>query len=137
MPNEHGGPGELSALPRAKFAYPGPLRDRLVAAILDGAKTATTSLLADYEREGVALPESGARSVVVDSADRPVAVIEVTSVRVVPLKDVDLAHVVAEGEADATVVAWRAAHERFWRSGGSTVDDRTLVVLERFRLVVD
>ncbi|MFC4496634.1 hypothetical protein ACFPA8_21115 [Streptomyces ovatisporus] len=32
-------------LPRAEFAFPGPLRDRLVAAVLDGTRTATASLL--------------------------------------------------------------------------------------------
>ena len=126
---------EFGGLPKAEFGYPGPLRDRLVAAILAGAKTATTSLLGDYEREGAPLPEPGARSVVVDSADRPVAVIEVTGVRIAPLKDVDPAHVTAEGEGDATMAEWRAAHERFWRSGARAVDDNTMVVLERFRLV--
>jgi hypothetical protein len=36
-------------LPVAEFAFPGPLRDQLVAAILAGAKAATTGLVADYE----------------------------------------------------------------------------------------
>ncbi|MFC7218973.1 ASCH domain-containing protein [Streptomyces polyrhachis] len=133
-----------ASLPTAEFAFPGPLRDRLVAAILTGAKTATTGLLADYEHEGEPLPQVGHRAVVVDSADRPVAVIEVTAVRVVPLAEVDLAHAVDEGEGHATVAGWRAAHERFWHSEqlraalgdpGFTVDDTTPVVLERFRLV--
>ena len=34
--------GRLSV---GEFAFPGPLRDQLVAAILDGAKTTTTALL--------------------------------------------------------------------------------------------
>ena len=38
-------------LPVAEFAFPGPLRDQLVAAILAGAKTTTTGLVADYEHE--------------------------------------------------------------------------------------
>jgi uncharacterized protein YhfF len=36
----------------ALFAHPGPLRDRLVAAILAGEKTSTSSLLAGDEGEG-------------------------------------------------------------------------------------
>ncbi|MFC1421231.1 ASCH domain-containing protein [Streptacidiphilus cavernicola] len=135
-----------ASLPRAEFAFPGPLRDRLVAAILDGSKTSTTGLVVDYEHEGEALPEVGDRSVVIDSQDRPVAVIEVTGVRVVPLAQVDLAHVVDEGEGHAGVAEWRAGHERFWHSEEMraalaepdfTVDDTTLTVLERFRLVTD
>ena len=35
-------------LPIAEFAFPGPLRDQLVAAILAGAKTTTTGLVADW-----------------------------------------------------------------------------------------
>ncbi len=126
---------------KAEFAYPGPLRDRLVAAILDGRKTATTGLLLAYEQEGEPLPVAGERSVVVDSGDRPVAVIEVTEVRVVPLGEVPLAHVRDEGEGHETVAEWRAAHEEFWLGeesqaalGAFTVDDTTAVVLERFRV---
>lgn len=83
---------------------------------------------------------------VIDSDDRPVAVIEVTGVRVVPLAQVDLAHVVDEGEGHTSVAEWRAGHERFWHSGEMraaledpefTVDDATLAVLERFRLITD
>jgi len=131
-------------LPKAEFAFPGPLRDRLVAAILDGSKTATTGLLTGYEREGEPLPSVGRRSVVVGSDDRAVAVVEVTGVRVVPLGDVDIAHARDEGEGHTTVAEWRADHEEFWHSEemrqalgdpGFTVDDATPVVLERFRVV--
>ncbi|BBB02070.1 hypothetical protein RVR_9779 [Actinacidiphila reveromycinica] len=139
-------PADPAALPRTEFAFPGPLRDKLVAAVLDGTKTATTGLVADYEHEGEALPRVGDRSAVVDSDDRPVAVIEVTDVRVVPLGEVDLAHALDEGEGDDSVASWRAGHERFWHGPevrealgdpGFTVDDATRVVLERFRVVRD
>ena len=39
------GPGTDDRMPLAEFAFPGPLRDQLVAAILTGAKTSTTGLL--------------------------------------------------------------------------------------------
>ena len=74
-----------SDLPAVEFAFPGPLRDQLVAAILAGEKTTTTGLVADYEREHEPLPGPGLRQVVIDSADRPVAVIETTEVRVMRL----------------------------------------------------
>jgi uncharacterized protein YhfF len=131
-------------MPVAEFAFPGPLRDQLVAAILDGTKTSTTGLVADYEHEGDPLPRPGERQVVIDSAGQPVAVIEIVAVRVLRLKDVDLAHVIAEGEGDTSVAQWRAGHETFWHSApmrealddpGFTVDDDTLVVAEEFRVV--
>ena len=66
----------MTELPREEFANPGPLRDALVAAILDGTKTSTTSLHADYAAEGEVLPQAGDRGAVVDSEDQVVAVIE-------------------------------------------------------------
>ena len=103
----------LDDLPRAEFAFPGLLRDQLVAAILSGAKTSTSGLVLAYERENEPLPRVGQLSAVVDSEDRRVAAIELTEVRVVRLADVDLQHVLDEGEGDESVALWRAGHERF------------------------
>jgi uncharacterized protein YhfF len=131
-------------LPPAEFAFPGPLRDQLVAAILAGSKTTTTGLVADYEHEDEPLPRPGHRAAVLDSAGHPVAVIETTVVRVLRLGDVDLAHALGEGEGYTSVAQWRAGHERFWHSAAMrealgdpefTVDDDTLVTAEAFRLV--
>ena len=128
----------------AEFAFPGPLRDELVAAILRGEKTATAGLLAEFEREGEPLPRVGERALVIDSEQRPVAVIETTDVRVVRAADVDLQFAIDEGEGFTSVADWRAAHEAFWHGeemraalGEPRVDvtDETLVVAERFRLV--
>lgn len=130
-------------LPVVEFAFPGPLRDQLVAAILAGDKTTTTGLVADYEHEGEPLPWAGLRQAVIDSAGNRVAVIETTAVQVIRLADVDLAHAVGEGEGYASVAEWRAGHEQFWHSAeyraalgdpGFTVDDDTLVVAVAFRL---
>jgi uncharacterized protein YhfF len=131
-------------LPQMEFAFPGPLRDELVAAVLGGLKRSTSSLQREYELEGRPLPVTGQRSVVVDSLNRPVAVVETTSVNVVRLGDVDLSHAVDEGEGFNSVAEWRAGHERFWdcdemrRELGDpsfTVNEDTPVVLERFHLI--
>ncbi|MHB8333678.1 MAG: ASCH domain-containing protein [Acidimicrobiales bacterium] len=130
-------------LPVAEFAFPGPLRDRLVDAILRGDKVSTTSLAAQYDL-GEPMPEPGQRFAVVDSVGRRVAVIEVTDVAIVSLGAVDLAHCVDEGEGYTSVEAWREAHEAFWRGEevraefgerAGVLDDATPVVLERFKLV--
>jgi uncharacterized protein YhfF len=130
-------------LPPCLLAFPGPLRDRLVAAVLSGEKVSTTGLLAEYEAEREELPPVGERSALIDSAGREVAVIELTDVRVLPLGEVDLRHALDEGEGHTSVAQWRAAHERFWHSEEMrealgdedfTVDDTTLVVAERFRV---
>ncbi|MBT1635109.1 ASCH domain-containing protein [Clavibacter michiganensis] len=130
-------------LPIVEFAFPGPLRDQLVAAIATGEKTSTSSLLIQYAVDGEELPVVGSRGTVIDSAGRPVLVIETTAVEVRRLADVPLAHAVDEGEGFATVAEWRAGHEGFWTSAevlaelpaGFRLDDDAEVVMERFRVL--
>jgi uncharacterized protein YhfF len=128
----------------AEFGFPGPLRDKLVAAILSGSKTTTSGLVEWYDHDGESLPSVGERMAVIDSAGNVVAVIETTALRVIRLADVDLAHALGEGEGFTSVAEWRADHERFWQSADTraaigdpdfTVHDDTLVVAEAFRLV--
>jgi uncharacterized protein YhfF len=129
-----------------RFAFPGPERDRLVEAVLAGEKTATSSLLAEWLLDEQELPKAGDRREVRDSRDRPVAVIELTSVDVIRLGDVDLALARAEGEGFASVEEWREAHLRFWADevsprlpegmDGPLSDDAKIVVV-RFRRVSD
>ena len=132
----------LNDLPLDEYAFPGPLRDRLVEAILAGRKTSTTALLEQLRYEGESLPVVGDRRVAVDSSGAPVCITEVTRVTVALLGEVDLEHVLAEGEGHQTVAEWRAAHEEFWNGvefaaamGGHSlrIDDASEVVLERFR----
>jgi len=128
----------------AEFGFPGPLRDRLVTAILRGEKTSTTGLYEACVRTGEPLTEAGARAMVIDSDGRGVAVIETTSVELRRFGDVDLAFAIDEGEGFETVAAWREAHMRFFESPELAailgdppvrVDDDTIVVCERFRVL--
>jgi uncharacterized protein YhfF len=75
-----------------------------------------------------------------------VAVIETVDCRVVRLADVDDRHAIDEGEGYANATEFRVDHERFWngylddlreRLADPTfrIDDDTLVVLQRFRVV--
>ncbi|MEV0024803.1 ASCH domain-containing protein [Streptomyces atroolivaceus] len=126
------------------LAFPGPLRDRLVAAVLSGEKVMTSGLLMEYEVEREELPPVGERSALIDSHGQQVAVVELTEVRVLPLGSVGLRHVLDEGEGHTSVAEWRAGHEAFWHSEemrealgdpSFTVDDGTMIVAERFRVV--
>jgi len=136
---------DLVGLEAWGFAFPGPLRDELTALALDGAKTTTAGLYAELEADGEALSMPGVREILLDSDDRPVAVIETVECRVVRLADVDDRHAIDEGEGYANATEFRASHERFWngylddlrlRIGPDfAIDDDTLVVLQRFRVV--
>jgi len=59
--------GVSDDLPIIEFAFPGPLRDQLLDAIGKGVKTATSSLVHEYESDGAPLPTAGAQGVVDDS----------------------------------------------------------------------
>ncbi len=134
----------LASVPRrpCEFGFPGPLRDRLVAAVLQGSKTATSSLLADWERDDEPLPFVGELQTVVDSDDAPVATIEIVAVEVTRLGSVDDRVAQAEGESYSTAAGWRAEHERFWTEevlsdwgdNAPVLDDDTQVVVQWFRV---
>jgi uncharacterized protein YhfF len=110
------------------------LRRTLVAAVLDGRKTSTAGLRSDHEPfTADPLPRAGDRFLLLDADDRGVGIVETTEVRVVPAGEIDLGFAIDEGEGFESVADWRAAHERFW--AGRAIDDDTLVVAERFRLV--
>lgn len=130
-------------LPVLELAFPGPERDSGIAAILSGEKTALTGLLQIHEHAGEPVPQPGQRYSVVDSAGEPAAVIELTEVRVLPISTVDDEYARAEGRGYVDAAHWRKAHEAFFRSEGiaeylgaaPVIDDDTLVVTERFRLI--
>ena len=138
-------PPELASLQRWGFAEPGPLRDELTALALAGTKTTTAGLLIESEAMGETIPGPGFREILLDSDERPVAVMETIECPIKRLADVDDQHAIDEGEGYADAAAFRVAHERFWNAyiddlrtrigPGFTIDDDTLVVLQRFRVV--
>lgn len=131
------------------FGYEGDggLGDRLLAAVLRGEKTATSSLAVEY-RSGEPLPRVGERSRLVDHAGRAHGLVETTRVRIIPLDRVgdDVARDEGEGFVDAT--DWRRAHVAFWSQVTDLIRDEAgdprwelrdsePVVVEWFRLVED
>ena len=137
---------DLVGLQAWGFAVPGPLRDELTALALAGTKTTTAGLLVENELENEVTPVPGMREVLLDSDERPVAVIETVDCRVARLADVDDRHAIDEGEGYANAHEFRVAHEEFWNrylddlraqlgDPDFTIDDDTMVVLQRFRVV--
>lgn len=129
----------LDALPVAEFAFPGPLRDRLVALILAGVKTSTSCLLAEYAPGENPRTDIGRLEAVIDSSGNIVCVIRILDIQVVRLADVSDAHAIAEGEGFRNAHEWRVAHERFWSSaplidliGRVDITDDTQVVCSTF-----
>ena len=129
------------------FGFDGDLGlgDRLLAAVLRGEKTATSSLEVEY-RSGESLPRVGQRLTLVDHGRQPHGVVETTRVAIIPLHLVgdDVAR--DEGEGFANAAEWRRGHVAFWneiadlvRADAGDPDwqlrDTEPVVVHWFRLV--
>lgn len=102
--------------PPAAWAFgDGPdLGDELLALVLAGVKTGTSSAVASYE-PGEAHPRAGDLSILLDSTGRPRALIRTTDVRRTRFRDVTEDFAASEGEDDRTLASWRLGHERFFR----------------------
>ena len=115
----------------------GVAADWLADLVVEGKKTATTSGYVFYELEKEALPQVGEYSIVLNSADKPVAVIQIQSVEVMPMNEVSEEFALAEGEGDYRY--WWDAHEKFFsnllREYGKEFSPNMLVVCERFKKV--
>jgi uncharacterized protein YhfF len=98
------------------------LGDQLLAAVLRGEKTATSSLAVGY-LSGEPLLRIGQGLTLVDHDGRPHVVVETVRVRIIPLNLVgdDVAHDEGEGFANAT--EWRRGHEAFWADVADLVRD--------------
>ena len=139
-------PPDLASLTRWGFADPGLLREELTALALAGRKTTTASILVEMEADGESVPAPGTLEVMIDSADRPVAVVEIIAAPVKRLADVDDQHAIDEGEGYADAAEFREDHGAYWNSyiddlrrrigdPSFTITDDTLIVCERFRVV--
>jgi uncharacterized protein YhfF len=110
------------------------LADELAWLVLHGPKRATTCLYEDAVADGD-MPTRGAYSVVLDGSGGPVCVIRTTEVDIRPFGEVDDAYAWDEGEGDRSLAFWRQAHIDFFAQNGHSIEDDTLVVLERFDLL--
>lgn len=119
------------SLQATAIGRPGAQREELTRLVLDGAKVATTSVLADYAELGEPVPVAGESFALLGPGDEPVAIIELTEVLIRRFDAVDDRHAVEEGEGFVTAEAWRAQHLAEWPH----LAPDSLVVLERFRVV--
>lgn len=113
------------------------LADELLALVLDGRKTGTSTALAEFAATDEPLPRVGDVSIVLDSAGDPRALLRTTDVEVVPFDQVGAEHAAAEGEDDLSLESWRREHEVYWRRvlGDAAFSPTMDVVTERFELV--
>ena len=75
--------------------------------ILGKQKTATSSLLREYESSGKVLPPLGNLSVVENGRRAPVCVVKTTWIDIVRFDDIDAQFAFEYGEGDRTLEGWR------------------------------
>lgn len=113
--------------------------DLLASLVKEGIKTATSSNYIFYELENEELPQVGTYSVVLDSKEEAVCIIQTTKVTVVPFNQVSEEHAYKEGERNRTLKDWQEIHKEFFgnelKSIGKEFSEDMLVVCEEFKVV--
>lgn len=87
--------------------------DLLLALVLAGEKTMTTTSPWLYDGELQAPPAAGDTWVVMDGTGQPAAVVRTTSVKVLPMDRITAADTQGEGPAARQIDAWRRVHWNF------------------------
>lgn len=111
--------------------------DWLASLVVEGKKTATCSGHVFYELEKEPLPQKGQYSIVLNTKDEPVAIIELTDVFISPMNEVPIEFALAEGEGDYDY--WWNAHEQFFsellQPYNLPFEEDMLLVCERFKVI--
>ena len=121
-------------------AWPfGEAPDKLAELVRQGIKTATCSAYDLYQAGNEPLPQAGDYSIILNSRNEAVCIIQTTKVYVTEFNQVSAEHAFKEGEGDRSLAYWRKVHENFLTNELSSVhkafDENTKVVCEEFEVV--
>ena len=115
------------------------MADELGALVRQGVKTATCSLLWEYEADGEVIPQVGEQNIILDGAGQPLCVIETTEIEIKPYNEVDAQFAYDEGEGDRSLAYWRDAHWHFFSRSCERIkrpiSETMPLVCERFRVI--
>ncbi|ERN53781.1 ASCH domain-containing protein [Alkalihalophilus marmarensis] len=115
------------------------MADELAVLVVEGVKKATASNFTLYELENEALPQVGQLNIILNGDGDAAAIVETTSVEVIPFDEVTEEHAYLEGEGDRSLAYWRDVHETFFRKEFDAINRdfsyKMPVVCERFKVV--
>jgi len=83
--------------------------------------------------ETILIPKMGDRSYIKDSEGRPICVVEVSDVHILPFADVTQAFANVEGYK--TIEEWQKVHRSFFIRRFPKFTDKTIVVCQLFKLI--
>ena len=115
------------------------MADQLAGLVIEGKKTATASNYIFYDMEQVPIPYKELHNIILDGSGKAVAIVETTSVNIMPFNEVSEEHAYLEGEGDRSLSYWRKVHEDFFKQELASIQqvfhEQIPVVCERFKLV--
>ena len=122
-----------------RFGHTRENANKTAGLILTGTKTATASLVFEFELTGKLMPRVGSLTIVLDGQYEAVAVVETTEVKLVPFESIDADFARDYGEGDRTLGYWHTMMWRYYaeeaeKLGIPPSEDMPLVC-EYFRLV--
>ena len=113
--------------------------DDLITLVLEGKKTATCGLAAEYQRDNYPIPKVGDQKIFINRRRQPTWVAEVTSVEIIPFSAIDDAFAHDEGEGDRSYTFWHKEHAACFTNSmkamGKYLYEQLPTVCERFKIL--
>lgn len=118
------------------FGYSDEEADHLADLVNRNIKTATTSIYNPTDT----LPCVGEYSIILDSKNQPVCIIQEKVVEVIPYNLISQEHAYHEGEGDRSYSYWKKVHDEFFKKEfqnnfHKSFNENTLMVCEVFEKV--
>lgn len=115
------------------------MADELGHLVKSGTKTATCSMLWEYEQGNEVMSKEGDIHIILDGNGSPLCIIRIIEVTVKPYNEVDAQFAYEEGEGDRSLAYWREVHWTFFSRNCSSADTEVRedmpLVCERFRVL--
>jgi uncharacterized protein YhfF len=115
------------------------LADELAELVRTGIKTATSSLLWEFEHDQEPMPKAGDFAVVTDWEGEPRCIIEIKEVELKSFSEVDEQFAYDYGEGERTLAWWKEDmfqyYSKICKQIGKTPSENMPLVCERFRVL--
>lgn len=108
--------------------------DLLLSLVLEGKKTATSSLLSVYNDPSVPMPKANSYSIILNSKGEPKCVVHLFETKIKKFNEMDEQHAYEEGEGDRTLNYWRKVYLGFFSAYPDFTEDSE-ILCERFKVV--
>lgn len=114
------------------------LADELAVLVLIGRKTATASAFIQYEKHKKPLPKVNPRvfDILLNGEQKPVAILQNTTVYVTTFDAVSEDHAYKEGEGDKSLNYWKKVHLDFWKKS-LKMDNLNNIDIEKMKVVCE